>query len=94
MSTCIPGSARCRDHLGLVSYTEGLENKVDKANLEQRDLKFKYQDAREALLSFPLPNNCISFSRQLTCRGPCTKLLPFTVCTVLVRGLAGLLPSG
>lgn len=91
---CVPGSAWCRDHLGLVSYTEGVENKVDKASLEQRDLKFKCQGAREALLSFPPPNDCISFSRQLTCCGSCTRLLPLTACTVLVRGLAGFLPSG
>ena len=61
--TCVPGSVRCRDHRGLVSYTEGVENKVDKANLEQCNLKFKYQDANEARLSFPPPNDCVSLSR-------------------------------
>lgn len=92
--TCVPGSVRCRDSLGLVSYTEGVENKVDKANLEQCNLKFKYQDANEALLSFPPPNDFVSLSTQLVCHSPCTKLWSLTTCTVLARGLAGLLRSG
>lgn len=54
------------DHLRLVSYIEGVENKADKANLEQCNLKLNYQDANEALLSFPPPNDCISLSRQFT----------------------------
>jgi len=63
-------SVRRRDRLGLVSYTEGVENNVDKANLEQRNLKFKYRDAHEAHLSFPPPNRCGSLSRQFACGLP------------------------
>lgn len=55
----------CRDHLGLVSYTEGVEDKVDKANLEQCNLRFNYQDANEARFSFPPPYYCSSLSRKL-----------------------------
>lgn len=62
--TCVPGM-RCRDHLGLISYTEGVEDKVDKANLEQCNLRFKYQDANEACFSFPPPSDCSSLSRKL-----------------------------
>lgn len=79
--TCVPGM-RCRDHLGLVSYTEGVEDKVDKANLEQCNLRFKYQDANKARFSFPPPNDCGS----LSCRDPCTKIWS-------VHGLARFMPS-
>lgn len=62
--TCVPGT-RCKNHLGLVSYTEGVEDKLDKANLEQYNLKFKNQDANEACFSFPPPTDCSSLSRKL-----------------------------
>lgn len=51
------------DHLGLVSYTEGVENKADKANLEQCNLKLNYRDANDALLSFPPQSDCVSLFR-------------------------------
>lgn len=62
--TCVSGT-RCRDHLGLVSYTEGVEDKIDKANLEWCNLRFNYQDAIEAHFSLPPPNYCHSLSRKL-----------------------------
>lgn len=61
---------------------EGVEDKVDKANLEQCNLRFKYQDANKACFSFPPPNDCGS----LSCHDPCTKIWS-------LHGLARFLPS-